>query len=165
MIARRGLGLSLASAWPAGAQTRMPCGPGVPIVLEGTGAPAGSITVFGQVFRPGEIPAGAGLAAALADGRPLLAQIDVKNRHPDGSARMAVVALACPALAQAARVRSTCRAMMAGCCIIQRRWFSSASSRSASARPGKAGAWASTGVSTTRASSRSPAALSAKARR
>ena len=104
MIARRSLGLSLAGAWPAGAQTRMPCGTGVPIMLEGTGAPAGSITVFGQVFRPGEIPAGAGLTARLADGRPLLAQIDVKNRHPDGSARMAVVALACPALAQAARV-------------------------------------------------------------
>ena len=103
MIGRRSLGLALAGTWPAGAQTRMPCGPGVPIMLEGTGAPAGSITVFGQVIRPGEIPADAGLAARLADGRPLLAQIDVKNRHPDGSARMAVVALACPALAQAAR--------------------------------------------------------------
>ena len=104
MIARRSLGLGLAGAWPAGAQTRMPCGPGVPIMLEGTGAPAGSVTVFGQVFKPGEIQEAMGLTARLADGRPLLAQIDVKNRHPDGSARMAVVALACPALAQATRV-------------------------------------------------------------
>ena len=98
MIARRAFGAVLVGA--SGAQAQQPCG----MLLEGTGAPAGSITVFGQAFRPGEIPAGAGLSARLADGRVLPAQIDVKNRHADGSARLAVVALACPAMARGARL-------------------------------------------------------------
>lgn len=69
------------------------------LLLEGSGAPAGTVVVFGQAFRPGDLPPGAGLGARLAaDGRALAAQLDVQRRHPDGSARFALVALAAPAL-------------------------------------------------------------------
>ena len=65
--------------------------------LEGTGAPAGTVTVFAHAFRAGDLPAGAGLSARA--GRDALpAQVDVLNRHGDGSTRLAIVALACPAL-------------------------------------------------------------------
>ncbi|TCH96295.1 hypothetical protein EJV46_20145 [Roseococcus sp. SYP-B2431] len=109
MRRRAVLALSALPAWPACAQVgaSLPC-PGRPgdvvgLVLEGTGAPAGAVTVFGQCFRAGDLPRQAWLGARLADGRPLAAQCDVKTRHPDGSARHAVVALAAPALAAGAR--------------------------------------------------------------
>ena len=76
----------------------------VGLVLEGTGAPAGTVTVFGQAFRAGDLPRDAWPGARLADGRPLPVQADVKTRHPDGSARHAVMALACPALPQGSRL-------------------------------------------------------------
>lgn len=83
----------------------MPCGGAegdvLGLVLEGRGASAGSIAVFGQVFRPGDVPAG--ITARLASGAPLAVQLDVKARHPDGSVRLAVIALACPALAAGVR--------------------------------------------------------------
>ncbi|MDO9713098.1 hypothetical protein [Paracraurococcus lichenis] len=82
--------------------TPMPCAeaPGdiLGLVLEGTGAPAGAVTVFGQAFRPGDLPRDAGLAARGMDGSLLPVQCDVRTRHSDGSARFAVVALAAPAL-------------------------------------------------------------------
>lgn len=89
----------------------MPCAghPGdvVGLVLEGAaegGSPAGTVTVFGQAFRAGDLPRGARLAARLAaDGRPLPVQLDIATRHPDGSARFGVVALAAPALRAGAR--------------------------------------------------------------
>lgn len=89
----------------------MPCAghPGdvVGLVLEGMGeggSPAGTVTVFGQAFRAGDLPRGARLAARLAaDGRPLPVQLDIATRHPDGSARFGVVALAAPALRAGAR--------------------------------------------------------------
>ena len=65
--------------------------------LEGTGAPAGTVTVFAHAFRAGDLPGGAELSArAGQDALP--AQADVLNRHGDGSTRLAIVALACPAL-------------------------------------------------------------------
>lgn len=119
-LTRRGLaatmgGLALSGcANPAGAQggvvqaAPMPCleraGDVVGLVLEGSGAPAGRIVTFGQVFRPGDLPRDAGLVARLADGRALPLQADIKVRHADGSARIALLSLAAPALARGARV-------------------------------------------------------------
>lgn len=104
-------GAGPALAQPAGSRVRpaaMPCpGPAediVGLVLEGTGAPAGTVCVFGQAFRAGDLPAAAQLAARLADGRPLPAQIDVTTRHADGSALFAVLSLAAPALRAGERV-------------------------------------------------------------
>jgi hypothetical protein len=86
----------------------MPCAtaPGdiLGILLEGTGAPAGTVVVFGQAFRPGDLPRGARLVARRADGQPLAAQADVHARHADGSAKHATVALAAPALPAGARL-------------------------------------------------------------
>jgi len=53
---------------------------------------------FGQVFAPGDLPRGAGLAAKLPDGSLLPLQLDVKASHPDGSVRHAVVSLIVPRL-------------------------------------------------------------------
>ncbi|PZW46782.1 hypothetical protein C8P66_10861 [Humitalea rosea] len=103
-------GASLALPHAAQAEVRsppMPCagqeGDVLGLVLEGRGTPAGSIAVFGQAFRPGDVPAEAGLAARLTGGGTLAVQMDAKARHPDGSVRLAVIALACPALAAGAR--------------------------------------------------------------
>lgn len=85
----------------------LPCttNPGdiVALLLEGSGAPAGTVVVFGQAFRPGDLPAAAALTARLADGRALLLQFDLKSRHADGSARFGVVSLAAPALRRGER--------------------------------------------------------------
>ncbi|HZH45034.1 MAG TPA: hypothetical protein VEY31_00210 [Roseococcus sp.] len=111
-IGRRGL-----AALPFGALTApalaqqppaLPC-PSQPndivgLFLEGTGAPAGTVTVFGQAFRTGHLPRGAGLGARSTAGARLRAQCDVKTRHPDGSARHAIIALEAPALAAGARL-------------------------------------------------------------
>jgi hypothetical protein len=74
----------------------------VGLVLEGSGSPAGTVVVFGQAFRAGDLPQGERLAARLAGGpgggRPLAVQADITTRHADGSARFAVVSLASPAL-------------------------------------------------------------------
>lgn len=105
-----GLALLAAGGGPAAAQQggprvrapAMPCaGSGddiVGLMLEGTGAPAGTVVVFGQAFRAGDLPGGAHLAARLADGRPIQVQADITTRHADGSALFAVVSLAAPAL-------------------------------------------------------------------
>ncbi len=112
-IGRRAAGLLAASAIGRGAAaqgaagrfvaaTPPPCATGsgevVGLVLTGSGAPEGSIVVFGQAFRPGDVPRGAGLSARRANGAPLPLQMDVTTRHTDGSARFAVMALAAPAL-------------------------------------------------------------------
>lgn len=86
---------------------QLPCtthpGDIVALLLEGSGAPAGSVVVFGQAFRPGDLPADATLAARLADGRAMPVQVDLKGRHADGSARFGVVSLAAPALRRGER--------------------------------------------------------------
>lgn len=99
-----------ARAQPAAAGVRMPplpCAtqPGdiVGLLLDGSGAPAGTVVTFGQAFAPGALPRDALLAARLADGRAVPAQADIRNRHPDGSARFAVVSLAAPALRRGER--------------------------------------------------------------
>ena len=50
----------------------------------------------GQVFAPGAVAGGAGLAGKLADGSRVPLQVDVKARHPDGSLRHAVVSAILP---------------------------------------------------------------------
>ncbi len=54
---------------------------------------------LGQVFAPGDLPAGAGLSGKLADGAALPMQVDVKATHPDGSVRHAVISAILPPLA------------------------------------------------------------------
>ncbi|WP_043836726.1 hypothetical protein [Muricoccus aerilatus] len=89
----------------AQAAPALPCpsGPGeiVGLMLEGTGAPAGTVTVFGQAFQPGHMPRGAALRARDTNGREFPAQLDVLAVHPDGSARLGVVSLAPPAIGKA----------------------------------------------------------------
>jgi hypothetical protein len=107
------LAAAAAALWPADAlgQARgrevvlappLPCtgrqGDIVSLLLEGTGAAEGTIVVFGQAFRAGDLPRGATLSARLASGRALAIQADVTTRHADGSARFAIVSLAAPAL-------------------------------------------------------------------
>ncbi len=102
-----GLGVPRLAAGQAPAGPQAPPGiacvarPGdiVRLVLEGSGTPAARIAVFGQAFRQGDLPAGRGLVARIDGGSALPVQIDVGNRHPDGSVRLAVIALSCPALA------------------------------------------------------------------
>jgi hypothetical protein len=104
-IDRRALGLlaGAAALLPRGARAQqVPCpstpGDIVGLVLDGTGAPDGTVLVFGQAFRAGDLPREASLAARTTEGRALPVQTDVSTRHPDGSARFAVVSLATPAL-------------------------------------------------------------------
>jgi hypothetical protein len=110
-----GAALAVAPQRPAAAQVGavvrlppMPCAtrPGdiTGMLLEGNGTTTETITVFGQAFRPGDLPRDRGLAARTAEGQPLRAQLDVKTRHPDGSARFGVVSLAAPPLRSAARL-------------------------------------------------------------
>ncbi|MGK7869304.1 hypothetical protein [Falsiroseomonas sp. E2-1-a20] len=119
-VTRRGLGalgagLGLLPLLPrdAAAQTAvvmmepLPCldrqGDIVALLLEGSGAPAGAVVTFGQVFKAGDLPRGAGLVARLADGAGLPVQADVLSRHEDGSARFAVLALAAPQVGRGSR--------------------------------------------------------------
>ncbi len=49
---------------------------------------------FGQVFAPGQVPAGTSLAAADDRGNDVALQVDEKATHPDGSLRHAVLTAA-----------------------------------------------------------------------
>ncbi len=69
------------------------------IAFTGTDAPAGTLVMMGHAFPAGALPRGQGLAARLAaDGRAVPVQMQVLRRHPDGSARMAMIELELPAL-------------------------------------------------------------------
>ncbi len=97
--------------WPAQAA----CPPDFArVTLEGTGAPAGSVAVFGQAFRPGDMPPGSTPQLRLASGAALPTQMDIRNRHPDGSVRLAQISVACPALADGALAPCLMRAQGAG---------------------------------------------------
>ena len=52
---------------------------------------------FGQVFKAGDVPAGATLTASL-NGQPITLQVDTKARNPDGSLRHAVLTAMVPSL-------------------------------------------------------------------
>lgn len=62
------------------------------VTIENTGGDQTNVPVtFGQVFAPGDLPAGMGLKDA---------QLDVKATHPDGSVRHGIVSLIVPKLAK-----------------------------------------------------------------
>ena len=69
-----------------------------PLVLEDHGGKAGSSVplTFGQVFRPGALRPSDTLQLALADGRRLPLQADLKALHPDGSVRHVILSAAPP---------------------------------------------------------------------
>ena len=81
-----------AFAIPAGGIT------GVVIENSGRGEQSSVPLTFGQVFAPGDLPRGVGLAGKLADGTRLPLQLDVKASHPDGSVRHAVISAILPRL-------------------------------------------------------------------
>ncbi len=63
--------------------------------LDGLRGQGGRITQVGHVFRAGDLPKGTTLAAQ-GNGGPVRIQTDVMSRHPDGSARHAVLAIENP---------------------------------------------------------------------
>ena len=60
-------------------------------------APAGGVATFGQVFAAGHMPRGSGLSARIGP-ESIPAQMTVKARHPDGSARHAIISLRHPSM-------------------------------------------------------------------
>jgi hypothetical protein len=65
------------------------------VVLEGTGAPAGTVTSFAMPFAAGDVPEGARIV--VQHGRSTLAsQATVLRRHPDRSARHVLIAVEQP---------------------------------------------------------------------
>ncbi len=59
---------------------------------------------FGQIFKPGDVPAGTALAAQLLDGTPVPLQVDKKATHADGSLRHAILSVRQNISANAAQV-------------------------------------------------------------
>ena len=78
-------------------------GPGLvtEVRVENTGRTGqqGAPLTFGQVFAQGDVGAGDTVRGQLDDGSTLPLQVEVKARHPDGSARHAIISLLAPALA------------------------------------------------------------------
>ncbi|MDB5378381.1 MAG: hypothetical protein JWR00_2827, partial [Rubritepida sp.] len=72
----------------------------VKLTLENAGVSnlGAGVATFGQVFLPGEVPAGSGLVANTSDGSHAV-QFDVKTRYADGSVKMAVVSMERPDIA------------------------------------------------------------------
>lgn len=60
---------------------------------------------FGQVFKPGDLPAGSGLSARTESGEPVPLQADIKATHRDGSVRHAVLTVRAPRLAPGGAAR------------------------------------------------------------
>ena len=90
-------GAGAQNAAPAGRSPAPRCASGAitKVTLEGNGAPAGAVVVFGQVFRQGDVPARSGVAARAGD-QPVPTQLDVVSRHEDGSVRFALISVALP---------------------------------------------------------------------
>jgi hypothetical protein len=57
--------------------------------------PPGAMISFGHAFARGDVPVGIGLIA-MAGGRPIPLQMDIKATHADGSVRHAILTLAIP---------------------------------------------------------------------
>lgn len=72
----------------------------------GAGSLQAGVTTLGQVFQAGDLPAGQGLVARIG-GSTVPVQVDVKTTHPDGSAKMAVLAFERPVLSSGASVAVT----------------------------------------------------------
>lgn len=71
---------------------------GVTIGNEGRSGLVDVPVTFGHIFKPGDIPAGTGIAARFEDGRDVPLQLDAKATHREGSLRHAVLTLKLPAL-------------------------------------------------------------------
>lgn len=61
------------------------------VTVTNYGASGETVVTFGQVFKPGEVPAGAVVGAALPDNTPVPLQTDKKSTYPDGSLKHAVL--------------------------------------------------------------------------
>lgn len=69
------------------------------LLLTGAAGPAGTPLLLSYAFPAGALARGDGLAARLVQGnRALLLQFQVIRRHPDGSARIGMIALEAPPL-------------------------------------------------------------------
>ncbi len=71
----------------------------IKIVNTGTASQSGVPVTFGQVFAPGDVPAGSTLTGTLSDGTPIALQVDAKATHADGSLRHAIISTVIPDLA------------------------------------------------------------------
>ena len=80
----------------------------VKLALENAGSSTlkAGVATFGQVFLPGEVPAGAGLIATTSGGVQTV-QLDVKTWYPDGSVKMAVLSIERPDIAAGGKVEVT----------------------------------------------------------
>src|SRR6185437_2577158 len=67
------------------------------VVSQATQAQNRVPVTFGQVFKAGDVPRGATVAATL-NGQPATLQVDAKATNPDGSLRHAVLTVIVPAL-------------------------------------------------------------------
>lgn len=72
--------------------------------LQHDGAGAVRPVTFGQIFIPGQLLRGSGLAARIG-GREVPVQLDVKTTNPDGSIRFGIITLTAAAPADAMLVR------------------------------------------------------------
>jgi len=69
------------------------------VVSSSSGSSQSQVPVtFGQVFAPGDVPAGAKLVATTGSGSHLALQVDAKARHADGSLRHAILSFRLPSL-------------------------------------------------------------------
>ena len=67
--------------------------------IENLGAPQKNVPfTFGQVFKPGDVQPGQGLAAQVIGGETVPLQVDYKATHADGSARHAIISGIMPVL-------------------------------------------------------------------
>jgi hypothetical protein len=93
-------GLLLGS--PANAASRLPCGPQaitcVEVMQSGAVTDTQPVT-FGQVFKIGDVPRQAHLAAEDGQGKRLPLQVDESATYPDGSLRFAVLSTLVPHMA------------------------------------------------------------------
>jgi hypothetical protein len=77
----------------------------IAVVNQSTSALSQVPVTFGEVFRDGDIPAGASLSASLADGTRLPLQVDAKTTNADGSLRNAVLSTRVPSMASGSSVQ------------------------------------------------------------
>lgn len=79
---------------------------GLTLQNAGSGPLQAGVTTLGQIFQAGDVPAGQGLVARIG-GVSVPVQLDVKTTHPDGAAKMAVLAFERPALSAGASTAVT----------------------------------------------------------
>jgi hypothetical protein len=70
------------------------------VTVQNTGSSQTNVPLtFGQVFAPGDVPAGNTLTGTLGNGSAISLQVDAKAMHADGSLRHAVISAVLPGLA------------------------------------------------------------------